>query len=102
VHEAVQGAVQEAVQAPAVEAGLEPAADAELAPAGEAPDAPAPTTAEPAAAERVTATRAVNGPETPGDAARRGSRPRPGNRGGRGRRSSVPSWDDIMFGAKKD
>jgi hypothetical protein len=38
-------------------------------------------------------------PTTP--AAEQNGRPRPGKKNARGRRSSVPSWDEIMLGSSR-
>lgn len=62
--------------------------------------------AEPASA---AASEPATGPETDeamagGEADRRPERAQPARKaaGGRGRRSSVPSWDEIMFGTSRD
>jgi len=89
VPDPVQDPVQETVQGSARAAAVEPAVEPDTAASG-TDDAVGASTSAPAPA---------NG--TSSDPARRNTRQR-SNRGGRNRRSSVPSWDDIMFGAKKD
>jgi hypothetical protein len=89
VRASVPAPVQEVEEESAREAGVEPAVEPAAAASG-TDDAVGAPTAAPAPA---------NG--TSSEPARRNTRQR-SNRGGRNRRSSVPSWDDIMFGAKKD
>jgi hypothetical protein len=70
-------------------------------PAAPQPAAAGPVAQEPAAAVHHPA--AVN--EEPAEPAvdDQGARPRPGNKkNARGRRSSVPSWDEIMLGSSRE
>ncbi|MFC4564793.1 septation protein SepH [Nocardiopsis mangrovi] len=71
---------------PAGSPALRPPAPSTPAPAAPDPERPAPRTQE---------------PSVPAAAQAPGSAAAPSRRKGRGRRASVPSWDEIMFGAKK-
>jgi len=95
--------------APSIPVTAEPRGDVPRAPAPE-PGPPPPTTAshQPAQATAV----ATAGPETasaPDDQAQAAvptepdgeQAARPGRKAGRGKRSTVPSWDEIMFGSSR-
>jgi hypothetical protein len=100
---------QEPAQAPEPEQGVAPAAasaPAARAPAAHAPpgqDPAAPQPAVAAAAGPVTAPRGADGQPPaedgePADAPAPEAPARPGRKNARGRRASVPSWDEIMLG----
>ncbi|MFC3997755.1 septation protein SepH [Nocardiopsis sediminis] len=76
-----------------------PAADPAGSPAARRP---APGTPPPAAHEPERPAPHTQEPSVPAAAAQApGAAAPPSRRKGRGRRASVPSWDEIMFGAKK-
>ncbi len=69
---------------------------------GTPPAAAAPPTAEPAAAEKPAGPVPAEPAATAESAAEDQSpRPRSGKKNPRGRRSSVPSWDEIMLGSSR-
>jgi Protein of unknown function (DUF3071) len=96
----------ESARPPAAAArGDHPAAPASAAPASAAPASAAPASAAPASAAPVPATPAATsaGPAGPsGSAEPAGEQTgRPARKTARSRRSSVPSWDEIMFGSSR-
>jgi hypothetical protein len=68
------------------------------------PAVPQPAAAEPVAHEPVPAVdqpAAATGESADPAADEQAARTRPGKKNARGRRSSVPSWDEIMLGSSR-
>jgi len=92
-------------KAPARPAAKTAAAKKEPAAKKEAPAAPArketAAKAAPAAAAADTSAADADATPTPAPAAEEKPRPRPAKKSARNRRSSVPSWDEIMLGSSR-
>ena len=105
-----------APQRPPVSAPQPDAADAQLEPAASYPAAAQPAAAEPQASQPTAKSGAAEpgaptAPSAPQAAAsadpggptvgEQAARPRLGRKNARGRRSSVPTWDEIMLGSSR-
>jgi hypothetical protein len=79
----------------------EPAAPRETGAEGAAPDKPEPT-AEPGPEPSVPAAAVASAGSVDPATDQQAARPRAGKKNARSRRSSVPSWDEIMLGSSRE